>query len=98
MTAKLFTSATSATVIVDWAVAAVAAVTSLAGFLVPLASLIAAVASILAIFRVREMHVLINSRMTELLEATRRGERAAGNLEGQAEERRTQKLRDAEME
>jgi len=51
------------------------------------AGIVASVASIYSVFRVRALHVIVNSRLTELLQTTGRSERAEGKAEGLAEGR-----------
>lgn len=48
---------------------------------------LAAVAAVIAVFKIRELHVLVNSRLTQLLKTTGSEQRALGDAEGTERER-----------
>jgi len=51
------------------------------------AVVIAGMPAMLALLKIRELHVLINSRLTQLIEATAKASHSAGQLEGRDEGR-----------
>ena len=50
-----------------------------------LPAIIAAIAAAYSVIKVRDLHVLVNSRLTQLLTLTDKSSRAEGKAEGRAE-------------
>lgn len=50
-------------------------------------AVISALAAIYAVIKVKELHIIVNSRLTELLERSGKAQRAEGKEEGVKEER-----------
>ncbi len=48
---------------------------------------VAGMPAMLALLKIRELHVLINSRLTQLIEATAKASHSAGQMEGRDERR-----------
>ena len=56
------------------------------------AVIVAGMPAMIALLKIKELHVLINSRLSELIESTARASRSAGQLEGRDEGRKTAEL------
>jgi hypothetical protein len=54
-----------------------------------LVALIATIPSLIALYKIRELHILINSRLTELLNSVRIQSHAEGVLEGKSDRQQT---------
>lgn len=59
--------------------------TTLTQVLIALSALVAAAISVYNSFKIQEVHMLVNSRLTELLEISRAASKAEGVLEGRGE-------------
>jgi len=53
-----------------------------------IAVIVAGMPAMLALLKIKELHVLINSRLSELIEATAKASHSAGQLEGRDEGRK----------
>jgi vacuolar-type H+-ATPase subunit H len=54
-----------------------------------IAVIVAGMPAILALLKIRELHVLINSRLTQLMDATAKASHSEGQLEGRMEGRKS---------
>ena len=57
-----------------------------------IAVIVSGMPAMLALLKIKELHVLINSRLSELVEATAKASHSAGQLEGRDEGRRAAEL------
>jgi cell division septum initiation protein DivIVA len=61
------------------------------------AVIVAGMPAMLALLKIKELHVLVNSRLSELIQSTAKASHSAGQLEGRDEGRKTAEVESADI-